>query len=69
MDAIPVIEWDGRRIEYNKSGKHKHTRSKREILDVEASIVTYSNGTVTEVPGVEVGSVKIDKKALKAASK
>lgn len=68
MARIPVTEWDERKIEYNKSGKHKYTRSKREILDVEASIVTYSNGTVTEVPGVEVGNVKIDKKALKTAS-
>ena len=68
MARIPVTEWDGRKIEYNKSGKYKYTRKKREILDVEASIVTYSNGTVTEVPGVEVGNVKIDKKALKAAS-
>ena len=68
MARIPVTEWDGRKIEYNKSGKYKYTRSKREILDVEASIVTYSNGTVKEVPGVEVGNVKIDKKALKTAS-
>ena len=31
-------------------------------------VVTYSDGIVTEVPGVAVGNVKIDKKALKAAS-
>ncbi len=68
MPTIPVIEWDGRKIEYNKSGKHKFTTSKKEILDVKASIVTYSDGVVTEVPGVAVGNVKIDKKALKAAS-
>lgn len=68
MPTIPVTEWDGRKIEYNKSGKHKFTRSKKEILDVKASIVTYSNGVVTEVPGVAVGNVRIDKKALKAAS-
>ncbi len=68
MPTIPVTEWDGRMIEYNKSGKHKFTKSKKEILDVNTSIVAYSNGVVTEVPGVKVGSVKINKKALKSAS-
>ena len=68
MPTIPVTEWDERNIEYNKSGKHKYTKTKKEILDVKASIVNYSNGVVTEVPGVKVGSVKLDRKALKAAS-
>ncbi len=65
---IPVTEWDGRQIDYNKSGNHKFTTGKKEALDVTMAFVTYSNGTVTEVNGVEIGSVKVDKKAQKAAS-
>ena len=67
-DSIPVTEWDGRTIDFNKSGDYKFTTSKKEALDVAIALVNYSNGTVTEVNGVNVGSVKVDKKTQKAAS-
>jgi len=67
-DSIPVANWDGRTIDFNKSGIHKYTTSKKEALDVAVAFVTYSNGTVQEVNGIGVGSVKVDKKSQKAAS-
>ena len=67
-DVIPTITWDGRSIDFNKSGSHKYSTGKKEALDVAVSLVKYSNGTVTEINGVDVASVKVDKKAQKAAS-
>jgi len=67
-DRIPVATWDGRTIDFNKSGIHKFTTSKKEALDVAVAFVTYNNGVVQEVNGIEVGSVKVDKKNQKAAS-
>lgn len=67
-ETIPTTEWDGRQVDFNKSGKYKFTTSKKEALDVALAFVTYANGTVTEVNGVNAGSVKVDKKNQKAAS-
>ncbi len=65
---IPVFEYDGRVKDFNKSGFGKQTKSRIEALDVKAALVKYENGTVTEIPGVTVGSVKVDKKNAKDAS-
>ncbi len=65
---IPVTYWDGRTVEYNKSGKYKKTKSKKEELNVKMAFVTYKDGTVTEIPGVDIGKVKVDKKNQKSAS-
>ncbi len=65
---VPITYWDGRTVEYNKNGKYKKTKSKREILNVKMAFVTYKDGTVTEIPGVDIGKVKVDKKNQKGAS-
>ncbi len=65
---IPVFEWDGRTIEFNKSRNHKFDAKKKEALDVAVSLVKYEGDTVKEISGVEVGNVKVDKKAMKTAS-
>ncbi len=66
--VTPLVEWDGRQIDFNKSGDHKFTTGKKEALDVAVAFVTYNNGEVKEVNGVNAGTVKVDKKAQKAAS-
>lgn len=65
--TVPVTEWDGRKIEFNKSGKYKWTAARKEALDVKVALVKYENGTLTEIPGAEA-SVKVDKKTQKSAS-
>ena len=59
---IPVRAYDGRSIAFNKSGLYKATKSKVEILDVVAAVVKYDNGTVTELDGTQVASVKFSSK-------
>jgi len=64
----PVVEFDGRQIDFDKSGLGKSTKSKKEALNVYLSLVKYEGTTLTEIPGVTVGSVKVDKKNAKNAS-
>ncbi len=67
-DRIPFNVWDGRITEFNKSGLNKFDKSKKEAIDVEVAIVTYSNGTVQELKGVTLGKVTVDKKNQKKPS-
>lgn len=64
FNAIPVREFDGRSIAFNKSGLYKGTKSKKECLNVVAAVVKYdaATGTVTELDGTEVASVKFSSK-------
>ena len=66
---VPGFVFDGRKIVFNKSGKGKANGSTNESLDVAAALVEYKDGTVTEIPGVEVAGVKFDTKALKDCDK
>ncbi len=66
-DSIPVIEYDGRTVDFNKSGNYKYAANKKEALDVQVALVKYENGTVTEFPGVSV-TAKVDQKVAKNAS-
>ncbi len=66
-DPMPVTFYDGRSVEYNKSGNYKKSTSKKEVLDVDATLVKYTAGTdgkgkLEEIAGLEVASVKVDKK-------
>ena len=65
---IPVIDYDGRKVEFNKSGAGKSTGSKKESLNVVAALVQYADGAVTEIPGVTVQKANIDKKNNQNAS-
>ena len=66
---IPVYDYSGRQIVYNKSGDNKFTKKTGEYLDdIDVGLVKYDNGTVTEIPGVELGKIKIDKKNAKDAT-
>ncbi len=65
--SLPCTEWDGRKVDFNKSGINKYAKGKREALDVKVALVKYSGGTLTEIPGVEA-NVKVDQKNQKAAS-
>ncbi len=71
ISRIPVTEWTGRTIGLNKNGNGKYDADKKNIknIDVEASLVKFENGTVTELEDLDVKSIKWkDKKALKQAS-
>jgi len=68
VNMIPVREWDGRKIAFNKSGDNNATKSSIDALNVKVALVKYENGTLTELNGASVANVKIDKKALKKAS-
>jgi len=67
-NQIPIREWDGRKIAYNKSGDNNATKSSIDALDVKVALVKYENGTLTELNGASVANVKIDKKAIKKSS-
>jgi len=68
IEKLPVTTWDGRKVAWNKDSKGVMTKSAKNVLDVTAALVKYEGNTVKEFPGVEVGSVKIDTKAIKNAS-
>ncbi len=59
---VPFTYFDGRKVDFNKSGLSKTTGSRRESLNIDAALVKYENGTVTEIPGAAVSGVKLDKK-------
>ena len=68
---IPVTAWDGRKVDFDKSGLNKYTTSKRDDLSVKVAYVEYDaeKQTATEVPGVTVAGVKFtDKKLLGKAT-
>lgn len=71
VSKIPVATWSGRTIGFNKNGEGKWDADKKNVkdIDVEASLVKFENGTVTELEDLDVKSIKWkDKKALKQAS-
>ena len=71
VSKIPVATWSGRTIGFNKNGDGKYDADKKNVkdIDVEASLVKFENGTVTELEDLDVKSIKWkDKKALKQAS-
>ncbi len=68
VNTIPVRQWDGRKIAFNKSGDNNATKSNIDALNVKVALVKYENGTLTELNGASVANVKIDKKAIKKAS-
>ncbi len=68
---IPVTEWDGRKVDFDKTGLYKRTTSKKDALSVKVAYVEYDaeKQTATEVPGVTVAGVKFtDKKLLGKAT-
>ena len=64
FNAIPVREFDGRSIAFNKSGLYKGTKSKKECLNVVAAVVKYdaATGTVAELEGTQVSGVTFSSK-------
>ena len=67
-NKIPVREWDGRKVTFNKSGYNNATKSNYDALNVKVALVKYENSTLTELNGASVANVKIDNKAQKKAS-
>ena len=67
-NKIPVREWDGRKVAFNKSGDNNATKSNIDALNVKVALVKYENGTLTELYGASVANAKIDNKAQKKAS-
>ena len=65
---IPTTTYDGRKVDFNKSGKGKMTGSKKEALNISVALVQYSGDTVTEIPGVTVAKANVDKKNNQNAS-
>lgn len=67
---VPVFEYDGRTVAFDKKNEMKSTKSKFDRLNVDIALVKYENNTVKKIPGVTVGSVKINnkKKASQKAS-
>ncbi len=68
--TVPVFEYDGRTVAFDKKNEMKSTKSKFDRLNVDIALVKYENNTVKKIPGVTVGSVKINnkKKASQIAS-
>ncbi len=66
-NKIPVREWDGRKVAFNKNG-YNATKSTADALNVRVALVKYENGTLTELYGASVANAKIDNKAQKKAS-
>ncbi len=66
--SIPSVEWDGRKIAWDKDNKYTATKTRKESLYVRTALVKYAGSTLTEIPGAEVTAVKIDPKAVKKAS-
>nr|MCR4590195.1 hypothetical protein [Lachnospiraceae bacterium] len=68
IGSIPSIEWDGRKVVWDKDGKYSATKTQKEALYVKTALVKYEGSTLTEIPGAEVTAVKIDPKTIKKAS-
>jgi len=71
ITKIPVTTWSGRTLGLNKNGEGKYDADKKNVknIDVQAFLVKFENGTVTELEDLDVKSIKWkDKKALKQAS-
>lgn len=65
-EFVPVYQFDGRTVAWDRSGKGNASKGKNERLDVDIALVKYENKTVTKIPGVTVASVKVNKNAKNA---